>query len=162
MELLLLRQLRSDARLVYPDEPIMQQLVVTQAVHESGYLTNRGASQLASKYNNLFGIKGSGTGGKVLLPTWEYINGREIQVKDYFAIFKSVYDAFLRHKDLMSKERYKPVRAAKTLNGAFRQLQVCGYATDPKYPKKLMDVHVYLESITPKPTEPLEPTAKST
>lgn len=146
MDLTLLRNLCQDAKLAYPNEPIMQKLVVVQGVHESGFLGKSGGSQLALRYNNLFGIKGSGNAGRVLLPTWEEVNGKAEHVNDYFAAYKGHYDCFLAHKALMDKPRYKAVREATTIQDAFYQLWKCDYATDSKYAEKLLAVMEQIET----------------
>lgn len=141
MELNILSNLLDSAKHVYEDMPNMQFVVVTQAIHESGFLLKSGGSQLALKYNNLFGIKGKGDNGSVSLPTWEEINGKVVHVNANFAVYKSHESAFAAHRRLMEKPRYKRVLEAKTPLEAFRALVLCGYATDGKYSKKLNDIY---------------------
>lgn len=141
MDLTLLSNLLDSAKKVYPNSVLMQKVVVTQAILESGFLNRNGGSLLAHKYNNLFGIKGYGTSGRVLLPTWEHLNGRDVQVKDWFASNATQEDSFKQHKTLMDRPRYEPVRDAPTPKEAFIQLQKCGYATDVAYPQKLFSIY---------------------
>lgn len=133
----LLQNLIEAAKDVYPDYPIMQRVVVSQGIHESGFASQRGGSQLAIKYNNLFGIKAKTGQEAVLLPTWEEINGKVVHVKAPFAVYPDHEACFKAHRALMERPRYKPVLGAKTVKEAFSQLQKCGYATDGAYPRKL-------------------------
>lgn len=120
---------------VWPDDSIRQQIVLTQAVHESNIIN--GGSRLFNKYNNLFGIKGAGTGGSVSMPTMEHVQGEWIKVYDKFAVYMSAEDSLKAHKELMHKPRYKNVLLAQTPLMGFQALQQAGYATDPKYADRL-------------------------
>lgn len=118
----------------------MAKLAAAQAVHESGMLSGK-PSQLASKYNNYFGIKGSGSGGSVELPTNEEINGRMVRMPQGFSRNLSVNDSFAQHRNLMNKPRYRSVLQSSSLEDAARAVQQNGYATDSRYSSKLMDVY---------------------
>lgn len=139
MDLKLLNNLMAGAKEVYPDNKILQQVVVTQAIHESNFLGKSGGSQLALRYNNLFGIKGKGDAGSVLLPTWEHINGKDIQVKDNFAVYSSHAACMARHADLIHKPIYRRVLNAMSCPEAFKALTGV-WATDPKYYVKLQAI----------------------
>ena len=123
-------------------------LCVCQAILESG-LTSK-PSQLASKYNNLFGIKGKGTGtskatGKFIstvnLPTTEYVKGKKVFVDQFFAVNANLVDSVQQYKKIIDKDRYKRVRDSLTVEEAFENIYKCGYATDIKYPEKLHGVY---------------------
>lgn len=132
-----LAQLKEIAESVWFNRDVMVNVALTQAVLESG-LTN-GISGLAL-HNNLFGIKGSGTNGISRMGTHEVINGREITVRDGFAVNKTLRDSFEQHRNLLSKPRYEDVLHASSEDEAFEQLYECGYATDPKYSDKLKKI----------------------
>ncbi len=136
MDNTILNTLITDASKVYPDNVIMQQVTVTQAILESGFQTDK-PSKLASQYYNLFGIKGKGSVGTVKLPTKEYINGQNITVRASFAVNASYTDSFAQHKDLLDRPRYKQVVEAKNPPEAFQALSLAGYATDPNYSELL-------------------------
>ncbi len=137
-----LSDLISAAKVTYTDNEVLQKLVVTQAILESGFLRANGPSGLAKNYNNLFGIKATKMSQRqVKLPTWEHINGKNVKVMAPFQVFADYADCFWRHKDILSLKRYKPVLAAKTIEEACKQIQVCGWATDPSYTKKLIDIY---------------------
>lgn len=126
------------ANRVHFNNPVLADLTVCQAILESNLLHT--PSVLAMEYNNLFGIKGTGTDGAVLLPTHEYYNGEMKIVRDYFAKNKTLDDSIEQHRLLLEKERYKPVREAKTFEEAAVQIKRCGYATDNQYPEKLIKI----------------------
>jgi flagellum-specific peptidoglycan hydrolase FlgJ len=129
----------AQAKAAYPHNPVLAQLTATQAVLESGL--NGHPSQLASKYNNLFGIKGNGTNGSVNLPTHEYINGRTVRVNANFAHNNSIADSFTQHQKLLSNSRYKNVAAAKSFPEAAQAIKDAGYATDKNYPSLLQNTY---------------------
>lgn len=67
---------------------IFNEAVATaQAAHESGW----GTSQLARKWNNLFGMKTGSkwTGEWVELPTWEWINGKKVPTTAKWRVYLS-------------------------------------------------------------------------
>jgi flagellum-specific peptidoglycan hydrolase FlgJ len=132
----LLYQLRAAAMNAYPNSPTMQQVAITQAIQESGLMGAK-PSQLASKYNNYFGIKGRGA----TLPTQEYYGGTPTAVNASFAANPSMQASFQQHAHLMGNKRYQPVMAASTPSDAFVALQRAGYATDPRYANKLGAVY---------------------
>lgn len=144
MELKVLASLKESAEEVYPDQPLLQALVVTQAIHESGFGLPSGGSMLARKYNNLFGIKAlkSRPLDVVELPTWEEVNGKAVQTRAKFAVFKDYEDCFEQHKVMMHWPRYRLVLEADTLEGIFSAIYLSGYATDSKYPRKLMSIYL--------------------
>ncbi len=132
----MLSRLRAAAEASYPNSPIMQQVALTQAIHESGALGK--GSKLASEYNNYFGIK-SPKG--VSMQTQEYYNGQPSQINDSFATNNTMQDSFNQYKNLISKPRYQSVMSAQDPNSAFAALQKSGYATDPRYAQKLQSVY---------------------
>lgn len=124
-------------------------LQTAQAILESGW----GQSVPVDKYSgqfsyNLFGIKGKGTAGSVLINTWEEYNGTAYRIDDYFRAYNNVHESWDDHNRLLlTAERYEPFRNVmfdSTL-GAWA-LRRCGYATDSKYPMKLMEI-IYIYNL---------------
>lgn len=124
------------AKDVYKDNPTMAKLATAQAIQESRL--NGTPSTLASKHNNLFGIKGKGSAGSVTMMTHEYVNGHMIAVPQQFAAYKSPRDSMIAHKALMSNKRYKSVSSSDSVESGAQALQDSGYATDPNYAKGLI------------------------
>lgn len=140
-EELTIEYLVRSAKEVYPNSEMMQKVAVTQAVHESGTLSRRGPSQLAKLYKNLFGIKKTGTDGSVMMPTWEEVDGEAVKVIAPFAKNHTYADSFRQHSRLMHYRRYQRVLSSEDCYEAFDMLQICGYATDSKYPVKLTRIY---------------------
>lgn len=114
---------------------------MAQALLESSH----GTSQLATKANNHFGIKcgNSWTGGTFYIYDDDYKNGKKI--KSCFRAYNDVYESFIAHSDFISnpnKERYALLfyfPSTDYKSWAYG-LKDAGYATDPKYPKKLIAI----------------------
>jgi hypothetical protein len=118
-------------------------LQIAQAIHE----TNWGQNIPVDKYSghvsyNLFGIKGTGMAGSVISNTWEEYNGIAYRVDDKFRAYSNISESWSDHKIfLLTKTRYQIVRDVmhdSTL-GAFA-LRRAGYATDSRYPFKLINI----------------------
>lgn len=101
--------------------------VLAMAALESGYNLNA---------ETLFGIKGEGK----VLDTTEYINGKYINVKDSFKLYPSISASVQGLYDLMQIERYHPACECVDWEEECRQIQKCGYATDPEYSDKLISI----------------------
>lgn len=123
----------------YGPGSVMAGVAAAQAILESG-LTGK-PSKLATQGNNLFGIKGSGTAGTVNLGTQEYGKNGYEHTRSGFAKNASVNDSFSQHQRLMQNPRYQGVLNAKSVPEALIELQKAGYATDPKYAKKLLEIY---------------------
>jgi hypothetical protein len=120
-----------DAGAVYPE------LVAAQWALESGW-----GKKLSGKFN-YFGLKG--TPGSAV-ETREVVNGKEITVLAVFKDFKSRRECITYLVDRWYKdfENYKGVNHCATREAAARALREQGYATDPSYSEKLielMDTH---------------------
>ena len=101
--------------------------VLAMAALESGYNLNA---------ETLFGIKGEGQE----LDTTEYIDGKYINVKDSFKLYPSISASVQGLYDLMQIERYQPACECAEWEEECRQIQKCGYATDPEYSDKLISI----------------------
>ncbi|MBZ4653454.1 MAG: hypothetical protein JG781_793 [Peptococcaceae bacterium] len=118
-------------------------LQTAQAILETGW----GQSVPVDKYSgkmsyNLFGIKGKGTVGFVISNTWEEYNGKTYRIDAEFRAYRNVTESWSDHKNfLLTSSRYEPFRAVMhdSVQGAWA-LRRAGYATDSKYPLKLMDI----------------------
>ena len=101
--------------------------VLAMAALESGYNLNA---------ETLFGIKGEGQ----VLDTTEYIDGKYVNVKDSFKLYPSISASVQGLYDLMQIERYHPACECVEWEEECRQIQKCGYATDPNYADKLISI----------------------
>ena len=101
--------------------------VLAMAALESGYNLNA---------ETLFGIKGEGQ----VLDTTEYIDGKYVNVKDSFKCYPSLTASVQGLYDLMQIERYHPACECTDWEEECRQIQKCGYATDPEYSEKLISI----------------------
>ena len=88
--------------------------------------------------NNYFGLKGSGTNQS----TQEFINGSWITITDGFLDFPDLHTciSYLIDRWYKDYKEYKGVNNATSRNEAAKQLKQQGYATDPTYPTKLIQV----------------------
>ena len=129
----------------FPDEPVLQQLTTCQAILESNLFGI--PSELAMRYCNLFGIKGEGTNGTVGLQTKEVEDGNTNNVNADFACNNSVEDSVAQYVHLLehgvswNHGQYDRVLEAPSFIAATKALVVCGYATDPEYSDKLMNIY---------------------
>lgn len=101
--------------------------VLAMAALESGYNLNA---------TTLFGIKGEGT----VLDTTEYINGEYVNIKDSFKYYPSLAESVQGLYDLMQWEHYDRATSSTDYEEECRQIQLCGYATDPEYSDKLISI----------------------
>lgn len=119
------------------------ELILAQAALETGWGRHEIATQQGQNSFNLFGIKaGSHWKGKTTdIVTHEYINGRRMQVVDTFRVYDSFEHAFTDYANLIGNNpRYAGVVQAANAQQAARELQLGGYATDPRYADKLISV----------------------
>lgn len=118
-------------------------LQTAQAILETGWGQSVPVDKYSGKFsNNLFGIKGTGTAGSVISNTWEEYNGTTFRIDANFRAYRNVNEGWADHKKLLlTASRYEPFRAVMhdSSQGAWA-LKRAGYATDSKYPIKLMDI----------------------
>lgn len=118
-------------------------LQTAQAILETGW----GQSVPVDKYNgqfsyNLFGIKGTGNAGSVISNTWEEYNGVSYRIDANFRAYNNVNESWEDHNSLLlTANRYSIYRDVmhNSSQGAWA-LRRAGYATDSKYPIKLMNL----------------------
>ena len=107
-------------------------ITLAQGVFESG----AGRSALAKNGNNHFGIKCHGWQGRKQYADDDARN-------ECFRAYETVYDSFEDHsRFLANSKRYSPLFRLKTTDyhGWARGLKECGYATNPRYADKLIDL----------------------
>lgn len=115
------KRLKNGEHVIYPST------CLSQAALESGWNVNA---------KTLFGIKGDG----ITLDTTEYVNGKYINIQDSFKNYPNITAAVQGYYDLMQSERYREATAAVDWEEECEALYTCGYATDPNYSDKLINI----------------------
>ena len=112
-------------------------VTIAQAIEESAW----GNSQLAARYHNLFGIKGSGPAGSVGLPTSEFYNGRWVTIDAQFRAYHNVAESIADHAELLATSGYyQRAMADRSIPDAFANNLTGVYATDPDYGANLIAI----------------------
>lgn len=122
---------------------ILPSIILGQAVLESDW----GRSELSATYNNLFGIKSfSAADDSVKLSTKEYKDGQWIEIQANFKVYATWDDCMRDHTLLFvngvdwDPYLYQGVLLASDYKTAAKALQSSGYATDPDYARKVIEV----------------------
>ncbi|MDQ0270571.1 glucosaminidase domain-containing protein [Cytobacillus purgationiresistens] len=121
---------------------ILASLIIAQAIHES----NWGKSKLATEGYNLFGIKGAYDGQSIVMKTWEVREGKNVHVDAPFRKYPSWYESMQDLANLYvngvswDRNKYKVIIGKKDYKQAANAVQAAGYATDPDYAKKLINL----------------------
>jgi flagellar protein FlgJ len=122
---------------------IAPEVLLAQAALETGWGRFVAADQRGSS-NNLFNIKaGAGwSGPTVAVQTLEYRNGVAEREQATFRAYASPADSFDDYVKLIAgSPRYQSAREAAADPQAYlRGLQRSGYATDPAYADKVLDI----------------------
>ena len=110
---------------------ILASLTIAQAMLESGW----GTSALARKSNNLFGIKGNGKNYK----TFEYINGKRVDIVDSFKVYPDWETSVADHSNLFLRlSRYQNLIGERDYKTACKKVYEDEYATAPNYSSALI------------------------
>lgn len=117
-------------RALLADTEIFPEVAAAQAALESGWGTK-------VKGNNYFGIKGEGQ----KFMTHEIIDGERVNMVDDFKKFNSFPEAVQGFRDfLYENPRYRKALSANSPEEQAQALQDAGYATDPEYAQKLINI----------------------
>ncbi|CAD5358469.1 muramidase [Enterobacter cancerogenus] len=122
---------------------IPHQLIIAQAALESGWGNQEILTREGKSSHNLFGIKATpGWKGETTeIITTEYINGASQKVRAKFKVYDSYRDALSDYATLLTNNpRYRHVVNSMTPERAAHVLQKGGYATDPQYANKLINI----------------------
>lgn len=117
-------------------------ITTAQAILETGYGKHVPSDIDTGKYSfNLFGIKGVGPAGSVSIYTHEVINNQRIKIIDKFRAYHSFAESISgRTHFFKTNRRYAPLFESTDAEKWAHGLKQCGYATDPKYPEKLISI----------------------
>ncbi|MDO4721454.1 MAG: glucosaminidase domain-containing protein [Peptostreptococcaceae bacterium] len=114
-----------------PLQQILPSLLLAQACLESDF----GRSKLAVEGKNLFGVKGKGC----VFRTKEFMDGQwktvQAEFQRYDSWKESVQAQMLR---FTTKRRYQGLIGLRDYQKACYEVYRAGYATDPRYPEKLI------------------------
>jgi len=126
------------ARLEMREYGIPASITLAQGLLES----NAGGSRLALESNNHFGIK-----CKSKCRGCTCRNYSDDDVYDMFRVFSKPLDSFREHSLLLNMSRYRFLHDLdqKDYRGWAHGLKKAGYATDPNYPEKLIQIIEELE-----------------
>jgi len=123
---------------------VAPEFVVAHAALESGWGKRAIRNADGSDSHNLFGIKASGDwqGKSTSITTTEYVNGTAQKKVEKFRSYDSYADAFSDYaRMLKDSPRYQAaLNQGRNVAGFAQGLQNGGYATDPRYARKLVDV----------------------
>lgn len=114
-----------------------------QAALETGWGSAVMQSPEGELSHNLFGIKAKTSDvPQVSVPTREFELGRWVERLDAFRAYADWEGSVADYVQLVRESpRYQPVRDAGEDSGSYaKALQASGYATDPNYASKIMDV----------------------
>ncbi|WP_145572644.1 flagellar assembly peptidoglycan hydrolase FlgJ [Yersinia mollaretii] len=122
---------------------IPHQLIIAQAALESGWGNKEIATKDGKPSHNLFGIKATPDwkGDTTEITTTEYIDGVKQKVKAAFRVYPSYSEALSDYTSMLSNNpRYQNVLKSNSPERGAHALQSGGYATDPSYAKKLINI----------------------
>lgn len=112
---------------------------LAQAALESAW----GASQLARRGKNLFGVKADRAwkGDTINMDTGEYVNGKHVMVPAKWRAYATWDECLADRVEFFKRNpRYAKCWQEKTGEGWARAVAAAGYATDPKYADKLIAI----------------------
>lgn len=118
-------------------------LILAQAALESGWGKREILTADGKPSHNLFGIKASGDwqGKTTEITTTEYINGTPQKIKAAFRVYDSYAESLSDYARLLKNNpRYQRVAQSSSAEQGAHALQAGGYATDPAYANKLINI----------------------
>ena len=118
-------------------------ILAAQCILETGWGKHIPTDIHTGKFSyNMFGIKGKGTNGSVEIITHEYIAGEKVKVIGEFRAYNDYSESFIDYGNLiLGAKRYKNAVINKDDPEKYiREVYKAGYATDPKYPEKILRI----------------------
>lgn len=132
-----IEMLRVPALESYERTGVLPSITIAQAILESSW----GRSALSQDALNFFGIKGTYQDASVYVTTQEYTkDGTWITIKDTFKKYPSITESLIDHGNLLLSEHYQGVVNQSDYKAMAHALSHSGYATDPDYAEKLIDL----------------------
>lgn len=134
-----IEEMAEEATTLQDEYGILPSVTIAQAILES----NWGESGLAQNENNYFGIKGASDSPQYVTQEFEE-DWVEIEApfRSYDSWEESMedYAQLMAHGPAWNSELYHGVIEAEHYEEAAHALQEAGYATDPDYPAKVIDL----------------------
>lgn len=130
-------------------EPIAKELgihpdaLIAQAALETGWGQYMVHDPLGKSSHNLFGIKAddSWQGQKARVPTIEFDGARAKKQVANFKVYDSLQESVQDYANFLNQSRYQQAREVTDQPEVFfSELQKAGYATDPAYAEKVMNI----------------------
>ena len=118
-------------------------LILSQAAIETGWGKFVARNKGGRASYNLFNIKADSSwkGNHIVKNTLEVIDGVTVKQKARFRVYDSYAESFNDYDDfLKSNPRYKNAIQQNSAEGFITALQEAGYATDPQYARKILNV----------------------
>lgn len=140
-----IKSIENAAEFVCRGTGLFPSVMIAQGCLES----DNGQSVLSAKYHNHFGIKAgsSWTGATALMPTTEYVHEKKTIVKAAFRAYTDIISGFKDRVHLLQNigtYEKNGVFTAKTPELQCNALLKAGYATDPTYDDKLIQlIHLF-------------------
>lgn len=123
---------------------VTPQVLIAQAALETGWGRSIIRQPDGSSSHNVFGIKADSgwDGSRARVATLEHSQGIMVRQKASFRTYASFKESFDDYVNFIStQKRYRPALEVATNPEAYMQgLQDAGYATDPKYANKVMNL----------------------
>lgn len=116
---------------------VLPSVTAAQAILESA----SGTSGLATKGNNLFGIKGSYNGQSITMKTSEWGGSGYYTTNAAFRKYDNYSESVVDHgRFLYVNSRYSNIIHNRNYVSVANNLRADGYATDPSYPSKIINL----------------------
>lgn len=131
-----IEKIADEAQQLQEQTNLFASITIAQAILESDW----GNSELAKDSNNLFGIKAQETDESTTLPTDEYEDGERVTIEADFKKYATVQESMVDHIVFLEGASYAPVKTAENYREAAHALKAGGYATDPNYAEKLIEL----------------------
>lgn len=137
------RELWPHAKKAADELGVSPKVLVAQAALETGWGQHAMCRADGAHSNNLFGIKSGGgwQGDSVSADSNEFEDGRMVSRRSDFRAYDSLADGMHGYVDFLRQNpRYRAALASHDDASFVRGLQAAGYATDPAYADKVLQV----------------------
>lgn len=126
-------------------------ILIAQAALETGWGKHVMPGTDGQSSNNFFSIKAdpSWTGDTVKHRTLEFVQGRAVNINAGFRSYAGVGQAFDDYAEFISQNpRYqRALENARDPRAYVQELQRAGYATDPQYAQKILQIHQQVAAV---------------